>query len=189
MYIYIYVHTYVACTWRYHIRIQTAPVSGDMKCVDQSHLCANTYGCLSASSLLSCPAAKTIMHLCRLMAKTCVSSLRKKKGICTYRGGRYGKRSFGSRLLELAKQMKQASRTKQMKQALSLVKTCVQRETSSVAVITTLQELLRVEAADPGAYLLAEYVASRCGIKLRSSLFLKKANPVWHVRRGRSAVI
>ena len=129
------------------------------------------------------------VHLCRLMAKTCVSSLRKKKGICTYRGGRYGKRSFGSRLLELAKQMKQASRTKQMKQALSLVKTCVQRETSSVAVITTLQELLRVEAADPGADLLAEYVASRCGIKLRSSLFLKKANPVWHVRRGRSAVI
>ena len=69
-----------------------------------------------------------------------------------------------------------------------LVRTCLQRETSSVAVITTLQELLRVEAADPGAYLLAEYVASRCGIKLRSSLFLKKANPVWHVRRGRSAV-
>ena len=60
---------------------------------------------------------------------------------------------------------------------------------ASVAVITTWQELLRVEAADPGADLLAEYVASRCGIKLRSSLFLKKANPVWHVRRGRSAVI
>jgi hypothetical protein len=70
-------------------------------------------------------------------------------------------------------------------QALSLVGTCLQRETSSVAVITTLQELLRVEAADPGAYLLAEYVASRCRIKLRSSLFLKKANPVWHVRRGK----
>ena len=69
-----------------------------------------------------------------------------------------------------------------------LVRTCLQRETSSVAVITTLQELLRVEAADPGADLLAEYVASRCGIKLRSSLFLKKANPVWHVRRGRSSV-
>ena len=58
----------------------------------------------------------------------------------------------------------------------------------SLAVITTWQELLRVEAADPGADLLAEYVASRCGIKLRSSLFLKKANPVWHVRRGRSSV-
>ena len=72
-----------------------------------------------------------------------------------------------------------------MKQALSFVKTFVQRVTFSVAVITTLQELLRVEAADPGAYLLAEYVASRCGIKLRSSLFLKKANPVWHVRRGK----
>ena len=69
-----------------------------------------------------------------------------------------------------------------------LVRTCLQRETSSVAVITTLQELLRVEAADPGADLLAEYVASRCGIKLGSSLFLKKANPVWHVRRGRSSV-
>ena len=68
------------------------------------------------------------------------------------------------------------------------LETCVQRETSSVAVITTLQELLRVEAADPGTDLLAEYVASRCGIKLRSSLFLKKADPVWHVRRGRWAV-
>ena len=80
------------------------------------------------------------------------------------------------------------SRAKQMKQSLSFVKTFVQRVTFSVAVITTLQELLRVEAADPGTDLLAEYVASRCGIKLRSSLFLKKADPVWHVRRGRSAV-
>ena len=59
---------------------------------------------------------------------------------------------------------------------------------ASVAVITTWQEVLRVEAAGPGADLLAEYVASRCGIKLGSSLFLKKANPVWHVRRGRSSV-
>ena len=59
---------------------------------------------------------------------------------------------------------------------------------ASVAVITTWQEVLRMEAAGPGADLLAEYVASRCGIKLRSSLFLKTANPVWHVRRGRSTV-
>ena len=59
--VYMYVHTYVACTWRYHIRIQTAPVSGDMKWVDQSHLSSNTYGCMNVSSFLSCPAPKTIM--------------------------------------------------------------------------------------------------------------------------------
>ena len=46
------------------------------------------------------------------------------------------------------------SRAKQMKQSLSFVKTFVQRVTFSVAVITTLQELLRVEDADPGADLL-----------------------------------
>ena len=76
--------------------------------------------------------------------------------------------------------------SKQQKQSLALVKTCTQRVTAIKPVLAALAELLRNEAADPGASLLAEYVASRSGVKLRSSLFLKKANPVWHARHGQN---
>ena len=88
--------------------------------------------------------------------------VRKAKAIATYNGGRHVKRPFGSRLRELARLGKAANTSKLQKRALSLVKTCVQRVTSKTALVTTLQELLSVEAEDPGAVLLAEYVASRC---------------------------
>ena len=99
------------------------------------------------------------------------------KRVIRFKGGRHARRPFATRLAELARVGATKNASKQQKQSLALVKTCTQRVTAIKPVLAALAELLRNEAADPGASLLAEYVASRSGVKLRSSLFLKNSQP------------
>ena len=80
-----------------------------------------------------------------------------------FKGGAFVRRPFQTRLAELARVGSNQNISKQQKQALALIKNCVQRNSSKKQILHGLQVLLQTGAVDPGAALLAEYVAARSG--------------------------
>ena len=102
-------------------------------------------------------------------------------------GGRGAKRALGTRLSELARVGRTDNMNKRQRDALNVVKICVKKVRCKQAVRKGLGELLASGTKNAGPVLLAEYVAERTGIKVKSPQFLGKTNPVWKASGDGSA--
>ena len=102
-------------------------------------------------------------------------------------GGRGLVRPLASRLSELSNSGKPTQPSVQQRETLAFTKACVEKKRTKHCILTGLKLLLSENRDDPGATLLAEYVATRSKLSVKNPRFCNKGNPLW-VLRGRAGM-